>query len=165
MDYNYPTFKQEAIKMNLPANVLNLLTKSGQFVSIHTKRPVKTKKAFSNIQLEKEASFVVRIGVNYDNIKTVQEKRASGELPPENAGLKPNFRWVKFPVLMQNEKNGEFYVRCTKGANTKPKSKFLLNGIEVDKNSIAEYCLAQELKSNEAEVFDIKVSNIIEIKG
>ena len=151
--------------MNLPANVLNLLTKSGQFVSIHTKRPVKTKKAFSSIQLEKEASFVVRIGVNYDNIKTVQEKRDRGELPPENAGLKPNFKWVKFPVLMQNEKNGEFYIRCTKGANTKPKSKFLLNGIEVDKNSIAEYCLAQELKSNEAEVFDIKVSNIIEIKG
>lgn len=150
----------------IPSNVLNLLTKKGQFVSLHTKRPMKVRKGVVD-NLEKDSTFVVRIGVDYDNIKAVQEKRESGELPEQNAGLKPNFKWVHFPVLLQNEKSGEFYIRCSKGANTAPKTKYFKNGIEVKKDDIQALCLAVEFPKTERnnDVFDIKVSNIIELKA
>lgn len=145
----------------IPANVLNLLTRKGQFVSIHTKRPMKMKKGQPVV--EKESQFVARIGVEFDNIKSVQEKRADGTYPEKNQGL-PWGKWVVPNVLIEHK--GEFYIRCTKGSNTPTKTKYLLGNTELDRDQVKPMTLSAEFSTHDDnEVFNIKVSSIIELKG
>lgn len=139
-------------------NAMNLLSKKGQFMSFETLRDCKTKKSFSG-KITKKTKFVVKIGVDYDNIKKVQEKRETGELPAENSGL-PWGRWAIFPFLIEHK--GEFYIRCTKGANNIPKVEFFLDSISVSKPDIESVLLASEKSSgDDNDVFNIRLNTIV----
>jgi hypothetical protein len=138
-----------------------LLSRKGQIVTVKTQRPVKMKKGQPAVM--KASEFQCRVGVNYDNIKAVQEKRESGELPKENAGL-PWGEWALFPYVIAHK--GEYYVRCTMLHNGFRKAPvYTIEGVEVDKEAVKAMALASEFREgDDNDVFNIKLSSILEVK-
>ena len=118
----------------------------GSFRSVLWERPMKTKKAFSNCVITKRTSAVVRFGVDYNNIKAVQEKRSNGELPNVNAGL-PWGQWKMFPYFIEHK--GNMYLRCAISPKNKMQTEYFLNGRKVEKSVIEGMVLASELKGKE----------------
>jgi hypothetical protein len=148
-----------------PAKVRKLFDLKGQIVTLRTMKDCKVRKGESPIV--KDSTFQARIGVNYDNIAAVQEKRELGILPAENAGL-PWGNWVEglFPYVIEHK--GEYYFRCTMlhNAHSVHKRRFLRNGIEISVDEAKAACLASEFKDmSDNDVFCIKVNNIVEING
>jgi hypothetical protein len=144
--------------MNLPSKVVELLSKKGQIVTLTTERNMKVRKGQEPIQ--KRSTFQCRVGVNYDNIQAVKDKRESGELPPVNQGL-PWGNWAVFPHLIEHK--GEYYLRCTVLRNNfTPTVNFTRNGNLISREDAVVSCLASEFKANDDnEVFTIKVSSIV----
>lgn len=141
-----------------------ILTKTGQIVTMTTKRPVKVKK--NQPEVIKESTFQARVGVNYDRISNVIEKREDGRLPEENQGLIGR-EWVQFPILLKSTKTGELYLRCTRIRNNfTPKTTYWMDGHEVDKEVVKEMAYASEFPKSQQDndVFDIKLSSLVEYK-
>jgi hypothetical protein len=140
-----------------------LLAKKGQIVSFHTVREMKVRKGQDPIQ--KESWFLARVGVSYDNIQNVKDKREDGRLPEENAGL-PWGQWLEYPHVIGHK--GEEYVRCStlKNSNTKGRVKYLRNGAEISREEAQLACLASEFRErdDDSDVFNIKASSILEVK-
>lgn len=138
-----------------------LMSRKGQIVTLVTTRAMKVRKGQEAIQ--KTSEFQARVGVNYDNIKAVQEKRAEGELPAENAGL-PWGEWVDFPYVIAHK--GEYYVRCTVVRNNFRKAPaFTRNGVEITREEAQAACLASEFREgDDNDVFNVKLSAIRSVK-
>lgn len=133
----------------------------GSFQSMVWERPVKTKKAFSGQTLVKRSTGVVRFGIVYDNMKAVQEKRSSGELPAENAGLQWG-EWMMFPYFIKHK--GNVYLRCAVSKGNAIQTEYFLNGVKVSKESVLHMMLASEMKStSELDVFSVNIENIIAV--
>lgn len=141
-------------------NVLTLAPKGANIVLEWT-RSVKTRKGVTDTIL-KSVRMVGRVGIEYDNQKSVIEKRESGELPSENAGL-PWGRWAVYPFLIEH--NGQHYVRLYNGTSklTTPKATFTVNGQEVGRDEIAPKLLASELAEKSGDCFTCKVENMTRI--
>lgn len=137
-----------------------LLSKKGHIATITTQRDMKMRKG--QPQVSKKSTFQCRIGINYDNIAVVKDKRATGELPAVSEGL-PWGEWLEFPYLITHK--GETYARCTMLHNNFiPKTTFFLDGHEIDKELVKPMCLASEFKEDrDNDVFNIKISSILEV--
>ena len=134
----------------------------GSFTAMVWERPVKTKKAYSNEVITKRSEGVIRLGINYDNIKHVKEKRANGELPKENQGLQWG-QWELYPYIITNK--GKKYLRVTTSKNNKIKTKYFVNGRETSYDEIENMLLASEKRStDELDVFTIDIDNIIALQ-
>ena len=140
----------------------NILNKKGTIVTVTSQKEVKVKKGKAPIT--KLSVFQARVGVTYDNMKSVKDKRDNGELPEENQGL-PWGNWKVFPYVIEH--NGKDYVRFSKVNSTFHNiTRFFRNGMEIDKNEAYEDMLASEKpKGNELDVFNIPIDNIVDIKG
>ena len=138
-----------------------LFAKKGQIATLTTERDMKMRKGQPLVT--KRSTFQCRIGVNYDNIAVVKDKRADGTLPAESAGL-PWGEWLEFPYTIAHK--GEVYFRCTMLRNNFiPKTTFYLDGYEIDKEDVKVMCLASEfIEDRSNDVFNIKVSSIMEVK-
>lgn len=138
-----------------------LTSRKGQIVTIQTTRAMKVRKGQDPIQ--KHSEFQCRVGVNYDNIQAVKDKRAEGQLPAENAGL-PWGEWVDFPYFIAHK--GEYYVRCTVLRNAHRKApSYTQNDVEITKEQAEVMCLASEFREgNDNDVFNIRVSSIRSVK-
>jgi hypothetical protein len=162
---NPPAFAHVAISAPIPAAVARLVTLKGQFVVIRTVRDLKTYKGTVG-HYEKDSTFTARIGVDYDNISAVKEKRETGELPAENAGL-PWGSWLIFPYIIAHK--GNHYVRCTSvngNAACVPTVRFLKDGKEISKEAaMAVATAAEKGGDDERDVFTIKVESITHING
>jgi hypothetical protein len=147
---------------NLPSRVQGMLAIKGQIVTLKTVRTVKTRKGQAEVL--KESTFQCRLGVNYDNIASVQEKREDGTLPAENAGL-PWGEWLVFPHIIAHK--GNHYYRCTKvNSGFIPKTCYYQNGKEISKDEAKVVCLASEFREDQDnEVFTIKIESIVEVNG
>ena len=157
--------KTEDFKMfNANAQVTQLLDKllarKGQIATFTTERPLKVRK--NETAITKTSTFQARVGVDYDNIKAVQDKRANGELPAENAGL-PWGTWAVFPYVIEHK--GEFYFRCTRIRNNFiPKSTYARDGVQISKDEAQLAALASEFKDDDSnEVFTIKISSLLDV--
>lgn len=141
----------------------HLLSRKGQIVTIHTIRDCKVRKDQQPIQ--KESTFQCRIGVNYDNIAAVQDKRDTGELPEKNAGL-PWGQWLIFPYVIEHK--GEQYIRCTTLHNNYHGTvRYLRDGVEITRQEAEKACLASEFpksQAKESDVFNIKIGSILDVK-
>lgn len=136
------------------------LSKTGQICSVTWCRPMKTRKGVEN-RVEKKVSAVVRAGVNFDNMASVQEKRQTGELPAENTGL-PWGEWFVFPYIISHK--GEHYLRFSHFPGGKLEIHFFLDGVEVEKESLREVCLASEFAERESlDCFNVKASSIVSL--
>ena len=146
---------------NTQAMLDKLLSRKGQIVTMLTERDCKVRKGRDPIR--KRSEFQCRVGVNYDNIKTVIEGRADGSKPAENAGL-PWGEWALFPYVITHK--GEYYIRCTTlpNGNHKP-AQFLRNGNMITREEAQADCLASEFSEGDrGEVFNIKVSSLVELR-
>lgn len=138
-----------------------LLSRKGQIVTVKTERPLKVRKDKPAVM--KASEFQCRVGVNYDNIQAVKDKRADGTLPAENAGL-PWGEWALFPYVITHK--GEYYVRCTVVRNNFRKAPvYTMGGVEITKEEAQAIALASEFREgDDNDVFNIKVSSIREVK-
>lgn len=126
-------------------------------------RPLKTLKGITS-NVHKLTVAVVRGWVDYDNLASVQEGRANGDLPAENAGL-PWGEWVEFPVHIAHK--GMDYLRLypASGLNFIPKTTYFVDGKEVSKEEARAICLASEFRVD-GEVptcFTIKADSLVSI--
>jgi hypothetical protein len=146
----------------IPAKVANLLALKGQIVTLCTKRDCKVRKG--SPMVEKVAKFQCRVGVNYDNMASVQEKRENGTLPAENAGL-PWGQWLIFPHLIAHK--GNHYLRCTTlNNNNVPQVSYLLDGREISREEARALCLASEFRDHEDnDCFTVKVESVTHVNG
>ena len=139
-----------------------LATTKGSFHSILWERPMKTKKAFAWNTIVKRSAGVVRFGIEYDNMKAVQDKRQTGELPAQNAGLQWG-TWALYPYFIQH--NGKTYLRCATSKGNTIQTEYFLNGKKVDKSAIENMVLASEFRQTESlDVFTLNTENILAIR-
>ncbi len=137
-----------------------LLTRKGQIVTITARRSMKTLKS-TQAMIEKLSVFQARAGINYDNVKAVKEKRESGELPAENAGL-PWGEWHQFPYVIRHK--GKFYFRLyTVANNFTPKTVYFVNGVESDRATVEPLCLASEFYDKITDCFTYPLEGILSV--
>lgn len=138
------------------------LGKKGTFATVEYSRPVKVKKGCPVEITKTTVARNVRIGAQYDAMKTVQLAKgvtSTADAHKLNTGLK-GFEWVNYPTLLQNAK-GDKYVRIETNSNTKFESTYTVNGSPVDKASVEQYFLASEKSKGEMPVvMNIKLDNI-----
>ena len=148
--------------LELQEKILNL--KKGSFQKLQWSKELKLYKKYENedIKITKLSEGVVRFGIEYDNMKAIQEKRENGELPQDNQGLN-GLEWTLYPYLLKNPKTNKEYIRVNTTGN-KIKTRYFLNGEEITKEVAEQYCTANNFsKGNPVEVFNIGVENIIAV--
>lgn len=134
-------------------------------------REANVKAAGRNLNIRKQVRMVGRVGMEYDNLISVQRKRESGELPKENAGLQSWAEWLVYPFLLGHKVKGTQYLRLYKGTSktVKPSVAWTMNGDAVDKAEIAAYLSASELSKSDGDCFMVKVADLkrvwIEVEG
>jgi len=135
----------------------------GANIVVEWVRPCKVRKGVQDV-LTKSVRMVGRMGIDYDNMKAVQEKRASGELPAENQGLN-GMEWVEKPYLLRSLKSGRFLIRLYNGTSDKvrPDVHFFQNGTEVTREEIDSMLLASEKNSSHGECFTCHVDDMTRI--
>jgi hypothetical protein len=138
-----------------------LMGRKGQIVTLVTERPLKVRK--NQEQITKRSTFQCRVGVVYDNIQAVKDKRADGTLPAENAGL-PWGEWVEFPYVIAHK--GEYYLRCTMLRNAhRVAPTYTRGGVEITREEAQIAALASEFREgDDNDVFNVKVSSIREVR-
>jgi hypothetical protein len=136
-------------------------TPKGANIILEWVRDLKTRKGVTD-NLTKSVRMVGRVGMDYNHLGAVQEKRESGELPAEPQPL-PWGTWAKFPYLIEHK--GGFYLRLYKGTSEKvhPECHFFRNGVEVSKEEIAPSLLKSELEERDGDCFTCKVENMTKI--
>ena len=139
--------------------------RKGEFIKVIWGRQCKTKKAYANETIMKHCAVTARIGVTYDNIGNVKQKRENGELPENNQGL-PWGTWVDgyFPYLIEHK--GKYYVRISLANGNPVKVRYVDkegNGCSFDK--IEHMLLASEKpkKDSNPDVLTISIDNIMYI--
>lgn len=131
----------------------------GQFANMTWNKELKVKKGI-NVKVEKISSAMVRFGVEYENIGAVKEKHG-GEFTAQP--LKWG-KWSDYPYFIEH--NGNMYLRCATVANTKIKTQYFADGVEITKAEAEQMCLKSEFgkSGSELAVFTIKTENILSIK-
>jgi hypothetical protein len=136
------------------AEILEILktTKKGTY------RTITKSKDFGD-GITKETTMTIRLGVDYSTLKSNKD-RTVGSLPWGNwvPGLE-NF------VIEHTDKKGNYnmYLRVTSSGSHTSKSKYLINGQEVDKSVVESMIGSKKLESKESEVYNINFKNIIKI--
>lgn len=125
------------------------------------KKSLPVRKAAGDVVVEKVTNTCVRTGVTYDNIKNVQEKRESGELPAENAGLLWG-EWKVFNYVKTHK--GDKYFRLYTGTNKNfvPTTHYYLDGVEVGREVVEPICTKAAFPSSSGrDCFDVKQENLL----
>ena len=139
------------------------LGKKGTFATVEYSRPVKVKKGCPVEIIKTTTARNVRIGAQYDALKSVQLAKGvstTAEAHELNTGLK-GFEWVNYPTILKSTRTGDNYVRVETNSNTKFESTYTVNGLTVDKASVEQYFLASEKSKGEMPVvMNIKLDNI-----
>ena len=122
------------------------LGKKGTFATLEYSRPVKTVKSCPVQIVKTTVARNVRIGVQYDAIKSVQLAKgvnSTNEAHAVNEGLR-GFEWDKYPTLLKSVKTGDRYVRIATNSNTRFDTKYTVDGREVNKEDIEQYLYSSE---------------------
>lgn len=142
----------------------------GANVVVEWKRFGKLKKTFSDLEgrIYKVVRMVGRIGIEYDHINDVQEKRENGELPIDNAGLRGEQVWEIYPYLILNPKNEKRYLRIYNGTgNSSITAQWFLDDKPIDKETLKgmEILLKSETKDKELEgdCIQVGIENIFRL--
>lgn len=142
------------------------MSRKGQIVSLTYTRPLKTLKKFNNLKVTKFGVMQARVGINYENIQAVQQKRETGELPPVNQGL-PFGSWEYFPYTIKHtiKHNNKRYLRFSTLPNQSAKVIYFVNDKEVTAECAKALCLSSEFQEkNDLDVFVMNEENILDLK-
>ena len=141
------------------------LNKKGQFANLTYARACKVKKNAPAIEKTTKA-YNVRIGAQYDALKTTQEAKgvtSTEEAHALNNGLN-GMEWVTYPYILKSVKSGKEYLRLETAKNTRFETVYTMNGQTVTKAEIEPYLLASEKGNGEMPtVMNIGIENITEI--
>ena len=143
------------------------LGKKGTFATVEYTRPIKVKKDCP-VEIKKTTvARNVRIGAQYDALKSVQIAKGvttTAQAHELNTGLK-GFEWENYPTILKSTKTGAQYVRVETNSNTRFESKYTVNGVTVDKASVEQYFLASEKSKGEMPtVLNIGLDTITDIR-
>lgn len=131
------------MNLNLLRNAIRRIP-NGQFTTMIMERPVKLSRAYAaNNVVVKRTRSLVRLGVDYENIKKVHEFREAGILPAENTGL-PWGRWLEMPYFVEHK--GKYYLRVATIPGTKPQIEYFHNGVRRSRAEIENMFIASENK-------------------
>lgn len=133
--------------------------KRGQFFSITWSKILPVKKNYEKYTIKKTSTAVVRIGVKYDNIRAVAEKRASGELPEVNQGLP----WGKWDIPGYTiEHNNKIYLRVSLVPRSKIKSEYYVDDFLATEDIARQMCLTKAFphRKGSIDVLVIDIENI-----
>jgi len=143
-------------------NVIETAPKGANIVLEWT-RDAKTRKGAPKVR--KMVRCIGRIGVEYDNLKAVVEKRGNGELPSENQG-ETWWEWVHHPFLVRHKTTHQLYLRMYKGTSkkTQPMRQFLVNGEATSFEAVETHLLSSEKRSNDTtDTFMVKIEDLTRI--
>lgn len=143
------------------SNILSLIDskKRGQFFSITWSKILPVKKNYEKYTIKKTSIAVVRIGVKYDNIRAVAEKRVSGELPSTNQGLP----WGEWDIPGYTIKHkGKIYLRVSLVPGSKIKSEYHVDSFLATEDIARQMCLAKAFpnRKESIDVLTIDIENI-----
>lgn len=145
-----------------------ILSVKGQNICLTINRPLglKKKAIAEGHSGTKHSVTKVRLGIAYDAMKDVKDKREDGTLPSEPQPL-PWGKWLAYPFIIQHD-NGELYLSCKKPSdpNFIPKTEFVLDGKVVSKSELAAsgFCKSSELApSVNRDTFTLKLSNVVQL--
>lgn len=136
----------------------------GANIVLEWTRDAKVRKGAPKVR--KMVRMVGRVGLTYDNLGAVQEKRSNGELPSENQGLAEWAEWVQFPFLIRNKKSGQLYLRLYKGTSDKvrPRVAYILDGKAVSFEAVEAHLLASEKGSHDnTDCFIVKIEDLTRV--
>jgi len=149
------------------SEILNkILASKGQFVKASWKSNPAPKAMFKGTILEKQTIGVIRAGIDYSHLASVQDGILSGERG-EVQSL-PWGTWEQFPYLITHK--AETYIRLYPSAIHKTKTKYFVDSIEVGTEKFCEYltpsAALQILSPNLDKplvCFTVKASNILDV--
>jgi hypothetical protein len=153
------------------ARIITADATKGANLKVSWERSCKTRKKLvgSKIPLTdvvtKAVDAVCRIGIDYDNIKDVQAKRASGELPTENQGIwHGKGEWVDFPYIVRHTGTNKLYFRLYYGsgasADKSKKAQFKLNGEPCRMEDVSDMLMANEKSEKSGDCFYVKLEDV-----
>ena len=109
----------------------------------------------------KESDMVIRLGVDFANMK-INSERVVGELPWGH--------WVEGLENLVIEHKGNYYLRITSTDPANPESgadviatRYLLDGVQVAKKEVLEKIGEAKVSTSASSVYNIKFDNIIRI--
>lgn len=146
--------------MQTKSEILQVLFQTkAQFRSVTYVKPLKTRKGVTQV-ITKKIRMSVRAGLDYDNMKTVQEKRETGELPAQNAGLQWG-EWKNFPYLIEHK--GKEYIRLYPNYNGKTETTYFVDGQPAQLEEFQTLVLASELPKtdgNKPDCISVSFDNV-----
>lgn len=133
--------------------------RKGAFTSMEWEKELPVRAGFKTThKVTKITNAVVKFGVEYDNIKAVQSKRESGELPSKNAGLTWG-EWSIYPYFIKHK--GADYVRCALSKDNPIRTSYYINGRPATKAECEAICTKAAFSGgNTTDVLTIKAENI-----
>lgn len=123
--------------------------KKGKYISL------KKKKELGN-GIEKISDLVIRLGVDYANMK-INENRET-PIQPLKWG-----NWVKGLEGLVIEHKGNYYLRVASAYSNNGKCVYLLNGNEISKEEVISLIGEKKVESGKPDVYNIKFENILEL--
>lgn len=137
---------------------------SGQIATLKTRKTLDLKKsAPTDLLIEKESVFQVRIGVSYENKAAVKEIREEGK---EAVSLESKgWNMVEFPFLVRSIKKEKYALAVSSVLNGNHSRKYFLNGNEVAQNEVEQYLYAKDFATKEESPlwFTVYLENILAI--
>lgn len=133
--------------------------RKGAAYALKIARPVKVKKGQPSFT--KHTRTTIRAGINYDNMKAVQQGRADGALPEENQGL-PYGEWYLFPYVIVHK--GEYHYRFATSEIGRMETFYTdAEGNRVDREVVKASAYASEFAERDQPmtVFNVKETNIV----
>lgn len=152
---------------SLTANEIlsNFFKGKGQFMRAAWKSNPKPAKDFKGVLLEKRTTAIIRSGLSFSNLSSVQagiEDGSRGEVGPLPFG-----EWVIPNYLIKHEKDGNmnYYLRMYP-TDSIPTVRYFVNGDETSKDVFATYLTPSEAKKltgekEKPECFTIKMENVL----
>lgn len=121
--------------------------KKGKYVSLKKKKDL-------GEGIEKISDIVIRLGVDYANMKVAEGKEVSGL---------PWGKWVEGLEGLVIEHKGNYYLRVASSYSNNGKSIYLLNGNEISQEEVIATLGEKKVLSANPDVYNIKFENILEL--
>lgn len=145
--------------------------KKGSFIrfSYKTTLPVKAEYKNQGYSIVKITSITTRFGINYGNIKAVQERKVE-EGNKEKTNRKNNSIWIMKNSILYNENTKKYYL-CTyptsKGKNTSSKYYLVKDNKEEEQilDNIKNMVIDSYWTKKATQMFNVDINNIISIGG
>lgn len=122
--------------------------KRGRYVALRKKKVL-------GHGVEKVSELVIRLGVNYANMK-INEGKETGSLPWG--------KWVPGYEHFVIEHKGAYYLRVTSSYSQHVRSYYFLNGASITRDEAAAIVGERKLDSHPADVYNIRFENLLDIR-